>query len=59
MNIKRAIVMTGISGLIGMHGMAGAAVGAEEAAKLGKTLTPLGAEKPPARTAPFPHGTAG
>lgn len=44
MNIKRAIVAAGI-GLAGIHGMAAAAVGAEEAAKLGKTLTPLGAEK--------------
>ena len=45
MNFKRAIIAAGIGGLVGIHGMAGAAVGAEEAAKLGTTLTPLGAEK--------------
>ncbi|MFC5460571.1 DUF1329 domain-containing protein [Massilia niabensis] len=45
MNFKRAIVTAGFGGLMGIQGMAGAAVSADEAAQLGKTLTPLGAEK--------------
>jgi hypothetical protein len=45
MNFKRTIVAMAITYASGVHGMANAAVSAEESAQLGKTLTPLGAEK--------------
>jgi hypothetical protein len=44
MNFKPTILAAVLGGALGLHGMAGAA-SAEEAAQLGKTLTPLGAEK--------------
>lgn len=45
MNFKRTIVAAALGGGMAMYGFAGAAVTAEEAAQLGKTLTPMGAEK--------------
>lgn len=45
MNFKQVILAATVSGALGTAGMTMAAVGADEAAQLGKTLTPLGAEK--------------
>jgi hypothetical protein len=45
MYMKRLVLAALASGALGITGASTAAVGADEAAQLGKTLTPLGAEK--------------